>query len=361
MRGSRKEAGVHRSSVFQSALSLAYGIPPCSYAHLTPDCSRSHTTQSVELWNSRGVYSGRLFRMWMAVRRSTAVAGAEISSAVVRLTDGALVAVTSSVPPTLQHFAYRRPRRPAVVSSVESAALLNGTACTGPASRTLYPALPSAMGDLFSISILQILSVISFVTSILAVLRVGSVSLHRLSHKFEADVARPAPEMAVGNPAKWNWSLSGLPVSFSIGTLIGEDEGEEHENGMGGYTGGTDLVRMDWQISRPRTGMSAPRYRSCAHPILAPQYKCTLNTHNHQYLWPSSSCRDTLVCFHRRFYRSLKFFIDTGTTKICSSTSASARHCTTHDPFTPRSLCSLTSSLWKSLMSLTTISYEHAA
>ncbi|PSS37962.1 hypothetical protein PHLCEN_2v189 [Hermanssonia centrifuga] len=159
------------------------------------------------------------------------------------------------------------------------------------------------MGDLFSISILQILSVLSFVTSILAVLRVGSVSLHRLSHKFEADVARPAPEMAVGNPAKWNWSLSGLPVSFSIGTLIGEDEGEEHENGMGGYTGGTDLVRMDWQISRPRTG----------------------------------------------------------TTKICSGTSASARHCTTHDPFTPRSLCSLTSSLWKSLMFLTTIYYEHAA
>ena len=71
------------------------------------------------------------------------------------------------------------------------------------------------------VSFLQILSVLSFFTSVLALVRVGSVSFHRLSHKFEAQ----PQQMGVASDAKaplWNWS-----GSFSLGSLIGEDEEEE--------------------------------------------------------------------------------------------------------------------------------------
>ena len=77
------------------------------------------------------------------------------------------------------------------------------------------------MGDLFSLSVLQILSVLSFFTSVLAVVRVGSGSLHRFSHKWEAHVNQQTPEMNVAGETKpplWNWSLGG---SLSHGALIG--------------------------------------------------------------------------------------------------------------------------------------------
>jgi hypothetical protein len=129
------------------------------------------------------------------------------------------------------------------------------------------------MSDLFSLSLLQFISVLSFITSLLAVLRVGSGSLYRLSHKFDHDdVSQTASELEVGNTPKvpsWNWSLSGLPVSFSLGTLIGEGEEEERQESthtMGGYTGGTDLMRMDWQVNRrPRT-VSPPPYVLYSQP-----------------------------------------------------------------------------------------------
>ena len=105
------------------------------------------------------------------------------------------------------------------------------------------------MSDLLSLSVLQLLSVFSFLTSVLAVVCVGSGSLHRLAHRVEPGVDAPAPEMSItsGKHPLWNWS--GLPVSFSLDTLIGEDEEPQ------GYVGGTELTRMDWQVSaRPRIG-----------------------------------------------------------------------------------------------------------
>ncbi|KAI0329813.1 hypothetical protein GY45DRAFT_1324621 [Cubamyces sp. BRFM 1775] len=106
------------------------------------------------------------------------------------------------------------------------------------------------MSDVLSLSLLQLLSVFSFLTSVLAVVCVGSGSLQKLAHRVESGVdSPPASDMAI-NPGKhqlWNWS--GLPVSFSIGSLIGEDEQQDPN----GYIGGSDLSRMDWQVSRPRT------------------------------------------------------------------------------------------------------------
>lgn len=113
----------------------------------------------------------------------------------------------------------------------------------------------STMCEIMSLSILQVLSVLSFLTSILAVLHVGAGPLHRLSSKFDADV-HPASHLNlnVGKQHLWNWS--GLPVSFSLGTFIG-DESREHgsEKGVSGYIGGSDLVRMNWQVGRPRLGV----------------------------------------------------------------------------------------------------------
>lgn len=139
----------------------------------------------------------------------------------------------------------------AIALSLQDAVLLNSTASasTGSAARALFPALSFTMGDLFSLSFLQILSVLSFLTSVLALVRVGSVSFHRLSHKFEAQTQ----QMGVASDTKaplWNWNLGG---SFSLGSLIGEDE-EEEVASTGGYTGGSDLMRMDWQVTRPISG-----------------------------------------------------------------------------------------------------------
>lgn len=131
---------------------------------------------------------------------------------------------------------------PVATLAVADALLLNGTA-----AYALSPAPLFAMGDIFSLSVLQILSVLSFLTSVLAVVCVGSGSLYRLSHKIEADVNQPPSEMNVAGAKVplWNWS-----ASFSLGSLIGDDDDEE-VGGTPGYTGGSDLVRMDWHVSRP--------------------------------------------------------------------------------------------------------------
>ena len=115
------------------------------------------------------------------------------------------------------------------------------------------------MSDLLSLSVLQLLSVFSFLTSVLAVVCVGSGSLHRLAHRVEPGVDAPAPEMSItsGKHPLWNWS--GLPVSFSLDTLIGEDEEPQ------GYVGGTELTRMDWQVSRSRIGVFP-----CPTPLVRP-------------------------------------------------------------------------------------------
>jgi hypothetical protein len=120
----------------------------------------------------------------------------------------------------------------------------------------LAPAFEFAMGDWFSLSVLQILSVLSFATSLLAVVRVGSASIGRLQHKFEAHVPQQ-PVANVATSAKipmWSWKVSGLPVSFSLGSILGEDEREEGQDSMGDYEGGSKLVRMDWQVARPAIG-----------------------------------------------------------------------------------------------------------
>lgn len=144
---------------------------------------------------------------------------------------------------------------PVATLAVADALLLNGTA-----AYALSPAPLFAMGDIFSLSVLQILSVLSFLTSVLAVVCVGSGSLYRLSHKIEADVNQPPSEMNVAGAKVplWNWS-----ASFSLGSLIGDDDDEE-VGGTPGYTGGSDLVRMDWHVSRPVRGTCPHFPRSCA-------------------------------------------------------------------------------------------------
>lgn len=111
------------------------------------------------------------------------------------------------------------------------------------------------MGDWFSLSVLQMFSIVCFV--LLAVARIGSVHLGRLQHKFEANVQQPAATVAASvKIPMWSWKVSGLPVSFSLGSLLGEDEEQdEGKDGMVGYDGGSTLVRMDWQLSRPATGV----------------------------------------------------------------------------------------------------------
>lgn len=188
--------------------------------------------------------------MWVPIRRCTAFAGPD---SVVK--GGALSLPPSFhtrselVPPSLAVFAF------ANVLGVEDTVLFNTTTSegTGNAAHLLFPALSFAMGDLMSLSVLQILSVLSFLTSLFAVVRVGAGSLHRFSHKFEANLNRPPSDMNIadGKAPLWNWNLSG---SFSLGSLIGEDE-EEEVGRSGGYTGGSDLMRMDWQVSRAVSGM----------------------------------------------------------------------------------------------------------
>lgn len=143
------------------------------------------------------------------------------------------------------------------------------------------------MSDWFSLSVLQILSVLSFVTSLLAVVRVGAGSFHRLQHKFDASAAdmNVAPEVKL---PMWNWKVSGLPVSFSLGSILGEDEQEETETGLAGYTGGSTLVRMDWQVVHSQSGMCSylwSRVRTRLNDD--PQYHLSLNSLNRHYQWPS--------------------------------------------------------------------------
>ncbi|KAI8989007.1 hypothetical protein BD414DRAFT_485683 [Trametes punicea] len=105
------------------------------------------------------------------------------------------------------------------------------------------------MSDLFSFSVLQLLSVFSFLTSVLAVVCVGSGSLQKLAHRVDSGVDSSSTSDITITPGKhhlWNWS--GLPVSFSIGSLIGEDERQDSN----GYVGGSELSRMDWQVGQPR-------------------------------------------------------------------------------------------------------------
>ncbi|KAI0942918.1 hypothetical protein AcW1_002683 [Taiwanofungus camphoratus] len=111
------------------------------------------------------------------------------------------------------------------------------------------------MCEILSFSVFQVLSVLSFLTSIVAVLHVGVGLSHRLSHKFDSEVnSVHAPHISIdAEKHLWNWN--GLPVPFSLGTFIGEDaRGQASRNSMGGYVGGAELVRMNWQAGRPRLG-----------------------------------------------------------------------------------------------------------
>ncbi|KAI0089561.1 hypothetical protein BDY19DRAFT_993148 [Irpex rosettiformis] len=118
------------------------------------------------------------------------------------------------------------------------------------------------MGDWFSLSVLQILSIVSFVTSLFAVARAGSVTFGRWQHKFEANIQQPAANVAASVKIPlWSWKVSGLPVSFSLGSILGEDEEQdEGKDSMVGYDGGSTLVRMDWQLSRSATAIPQPQF-----------------------------------------------------------------------------------------------------
>ena len=112
------------------------------------------------------------------------------------------------------------------------------------------------MCELLSFSVLQVLSVLSFLTSILAVLHVGAGSLHRLSHKFEADLNLPQLSLNTGKPHLWNWSV---PASFSLSSILGEESQERTADEKGlRYMGGSDLVRVNWQVGRARLGEPLP-------------------------------------------------------------------------------------------------------
>ena len=158
--------------------------------------------------------------------------------------------------------AHRRapsPPRPPVLTPADAGH--PGTPHPVPGHSNRYPSiLGTIMSELLSLSVLQLLSVLSFLTSVLAVVCVGSGSLHRLAHRVDPGVDTPTPDMDLdtmaltsGKHPLWNWS--GLPVSFSLDTLIGEEEKEPPT----GYVGGTELTRMDWQVSaaaRSRIGAS---------------------------------------------------------------------------------------------------------
>ncbi|KZT05012.1 uncharacterized protein LAESUDRAFT_760736 [Laetiporus sulphureus 93-53] len=134
---------------------------------------------------------------------------------------------------------------------------------------------PSKMWDVLSLSLLQVfsvLSVLSFFTSILAVLHVGGGPIHRFSsNKFDAEVNAPHHvSLSSGKQPLWNWS--GLPVSFSLSSLIGEDsreQGSEERAVGGGYIGGAELMRMNWQVGRSRYVQRSlgPQYYDSQRPL----------------------------------------------------------------------------------------------
>ncbi len=132
------------------------------------------------------------------------------------------------------------------------------------------------MSDFLSLSLFQLLSVLSFLTSVIAVLRLGPGSLHRFSHKYEPQVSASSTEMGVGadKPASWSWSLTGLPVSFSWSTLIGDEEpGQDAEDDVEKLSAGaSQVVRMNWQLAKPRSGQCA---------LLSLTRPCSLNMVNH--------------------------------------------------------------------------------
>ncbi|KZT64223.1 hypothetical protein DAEQUDRAFT_815132 [Daedalea quercina L-15889] len=119
------------------------------------------------------------------------------------------------------------------------------------------------MCEILSFSVFQVLSVLSFFTSILAVLHVGAGSLHRLSNKFEADLNLPQLSLNTGKPHLWNWS--GLPMSFSLSSILGEESQERSVDEKGlGYMGGSDLVKVNWQVGRARLG---PQFYESQPPL----------------------------------------------------------------------------------------------
>ncbi|KAI9060028.1 hypothetical protein FKP32DRAFT_1595776 [Trametes sanguinea] len=113
------------------------------------------------------------------------------------------------------------------------------------------------MSDVLSFSLLQLISVFSFLTSILAVVCVNSGSLQKLAHRVDHGVdSSSASDIAIA-PGKHLWNWSGLPVSFSIGSLLGEDE----QTDTTGYVGGSELSRMDWQVGQSRLVTDLPDSR----------------------------------------------------------------------------------------------------
>ncbi|CCL99369.1 uncharacterized protein FIBRA_01387 [Fibroporia radiculosa] len=81
------------------------------------------------------------------------------------------------------------------------------------------------MCEFLSLSVLQILSVLSFFTSILAVLHVGTGSLHRLSNKFDTESAPSQIHLNVGKQQPWHWSS--LPASLSLASLLGDESKDQ--------------------------------------------------------------------------------------------------------------------------------------
>ncbi|OSD01005.1 hypothetical protein PYCCODRAFT_1445940 [Trametes coccinea BRFM310] len=117
------------------------------------------------------------------------------------------------------------------------------------------------MSDVISFSLLQLISVFSFLTSVLAVVCVNSGSLQKLAHRVDSGVdSSSASDIAIA-PGKHLWNWSGLPVSFSIGSLLGEDE----QTDAAGYVGGSELSRMDWQLPDSRVPISMAKLIMSRH------------------------------------------------------------------------------------------------
>lgn len=187
------------------------------------------------------------------------------------------------------------------------------------------------MGDWFSLSVLQILSLISFVTSVFAVVRVGSASLGRLQHKFEADVPHQTATNVVSSAKvpMWSWKVSGLPVSLSLGSILGEDEQDEGQDSMSGYSAGSTLVRMDWQLSRPASsGMQS--LCLCATAVrLRAHTPCLLVAPQPRFSQPPLSMAKLIMTRHVSLALHL-FSVRVLNSGISSSNESLAVHCGEH-------------------------------